>query len=125
MVRPCDSCRKPYTAKRPNSRFCCESCRKRKSRAPKPPVAVLVPAEGELTVVTRSELEAAGRVGSAVGQAALLIAKHLDAGAETGSSVAALVREHRATLGEALRGVKVAGDPLDELRALRDRKRTG
>lgn len=126
--RACDSCRNQYEAKRPNSRFCSESCRKRFSRQPgaiaslPAPGPVIEGAEGPLTRSTRLELEAAGRADSSVGQLALLAARRLDAGGETGSAVAALMREHRATVAEAVRGAQKAGDKLDELRAKRDRK---
>lgn len=126
--RACDSCRNQYEAKRPNSRFCSEPCRKRFSRQPGAVASLAVPAdepashEGPLTRSTRLELEAAGRVDSSIGQLALLAARRLDAGGETGSAVASLMREHRATVAEAVRGVQMAGDKLDELRAKRDRK---
>jgi hypothetical protein len=42
---------------------------------------------------------------------------------DTGSAVAAVSRELRATMTAALADVPVANDPLDELRARRDRKR--
>lgn len=126
--RACDSCRDRYEAKRPNSRFCSERCRKRFSRQPGA-VASLVPevddapiSEGPLTRSTRLELEAVGRFDTSIGQLAMLAARRLDAGGETGSAVASLMREHRATVAEAIRGVKLAGDKLDELRAKRDRK---
>ena len=68
-------------------------------------------------------LEAAGRVGAPAGCAALLLARRLDTPTgDTGSSVAALVREHRVTLAEAVKGVAVASE-LDKFRERRDRKR--
>jgi len=71
-------------------------------------------------------LQDAGRVDTSWGQAALLLARRLDStSAESGSGVAALGREHGATMAEATRGVKVAGDLLDELKARRDRQHVG
>lgn len=129
MTRNCDVCRSPYEAKRPNSKFCSDRCRKRSQRAPD---ALVPPFEnphepvdgpGALTMATFFELEAAGRAATSVGIAAILLAQRLDRPtADTGSSIAALVREHRATLAEAVRGA-AAADPMDELRAARDRKR--
>jgi hypothetical protein len=79
---------------------------------------------GSLFEATLADLVSAGREDSPAGRAALLLARRLDTPtADTGSSVAALVREHAARLEAAMRGVKVAGDPLDELKAARDRKR--
>jgi hypothetical protein len=123
MTRNCDVCRKPYEAARVSSKFCSDSCRKRARRgvaiAPAVPVAPLVPPVslvGTLTAATTAELQAAGREFTSLGQAALLLARRLESGeVETGSSVAALVREHRAVLAQAVDGAEVAADPLDEL----------
>jgi anti-sigma-K factor RskA len=74
-------------------------------------------------MATLNELTEAGQVASASGQAALLLARRLDSQlTETGSSVAAMVREHRAALADALKGAKAEVNPLDELRARRERK---
>lgn len=134
MHRACDFCSIEYEAKHPSSRFCTAVCRKRNQRSPRqppavaPPVLAELPAPGgtALTDATRAELTAAGRVDSALGRAALLLAQRLDASErEPGTALAALIREHRAARSEALRGAKAAADPVDELRARRDRKRTG
>ena len=79
--------------------------------------------DSELWTATLDELTSAGRVASASGQAALLLARRLDSGlTETGSSVAAMIREHRAALADALKGATAETNPLDELRARRVRK---
>lgn len=129
MDRNCDVCRVPYVAKRPNSRFCSERCRKRAQRGSPTVAAVIVAPSprlfGSLTSVTTAELERAGRLDTTAGVAALILAARLDAETtDTGSSVAALVREHRVTLTEALRGAALA-DPVDELRNRRDARRAG
>lgn len=127
--RLCDVCREPYIAKRPSSRFCSDTCRKRNQRSPQSgPVAAEVPAGavvgGSVTEATRAELEAAGRAGTAVGQVALMLAARLDVNTrETGMGLAALVRAHSTAKAEALRGAQVTADPVDELKAARDRKR--
>ena len=55
-------------------------------------------------------------VTSSLGQAALLLARGLDAPSfDTGSSISALVREHRATLTAAVGAGTRAQDPLDQL----------
>ena len=127
MTKSCGSCGAAFESKRAAGRWCSDRCRKRAQRAPAPAVVLAVPpGEGELTEVTRLELQEAGRVDTSLGQAALLLARRLDStSADTGSSLAALVREHRATLAEATRGLKVAGDLLDELKARRDRQHAG
>ena len=124
MQRSCDVCLGSYEAKRASSKFCSDNCRLRAHRAPvvvaAAPVAAFVTAaaftEGSLTVATLAELEAAEMSASSLGQAALMLARRLDAPSmDTGSSIAALVREHRATLTAAVDAGKVAEDPLDQL----------
>lgn len=79
-----------------------------------------------LAAAARGELAAVGRDRTAAGQAVLVLARRIDANsAESGSSLAAMVREFRAALAGALEGAGEAVDPVDELRARRDRKRSG
>jgi hypothetical protein len=74
------------------------------------------PAGGATFVATLEELTAAGRVHTAAGQQALKIASRIDySGEDSGSSLAALGKQHLAALAEALRDLQVADDPLDEL----------
>jgi hypothetical protein len=73
-----------------------------------------------------AELAAAGRLGTAAGQSALVLARRIDAGdGETAAGLAAAVKQLGATLADAVRGGEVAVNPLDELRAARERKRAG
>ena len=138
MRKACDSCGVAFEAKRPAAKYCGERCRKRaqrrpggvkaKTRAGALPVAALPVGshEGPLAAATLAELEQAGRADTAAGNAALALARRIDSGiTETGSSLAAMVREHRATLAEAVRNAAVAADPLDELRSRRERKLAG
>lgn len=133
MVRSCDACRKPYEAKRGNSRYCSAACRQRAHRSPEPivtpvtdlPVTVVVTQPGSLTEATERALAAAGMVDSPDGQAALLLARRLDGSAmDTGSSIAAMVREHAVRVKAAVDAGKVSDDPLDQL-ADRRRQRLG
>lgn len=79
--------------------------------------------EESLSKATLAALEEAGRTDTPAGRAALLLARRLDmTTADTGSSIAALVREHRATLAAALANAQT-GDRVDELKERRDRKR--
>jgi hypothetical protein len=66
-----------------------------------------------LVAATRAELEAADRLGSAFGQAALALAVRVESGRDTGAAVAALTRELRASLDAALANARAAGSPLD------------
>jgi glycerate-2-kinase len=136
MERCCEVCGEPFEAKRKTARFCTDRCRMRAHRRPAeteqtPPVAS--PDRGErqedavsLAQAAQAELQAAGREATAVGRAVLALARRIDANAsETGSSLAAMVREFRAAHADALKGAGEAGDPVDELKARRDRKRAG
>jgi len=133
MTRACDVCGVKYEAKRLASRFCSPACRKRHQRNPQSAAPVVLPVigdpgavDGPVLSATRADLHAAGRLGGPLGQAALLLAGRLDRSErEPGTSLAALVREHRAALAEAVRGAKRAVDPVDELRARRDSRRAG
>lgn len=133
MRKTCGSCGEPFEAKRAAAKYCGERCRKRAQRHPdrvREPEILASSAEptsdsaaGELTAATLAELEAAGRTASAAGQAALALARRIDHGAsETGQALAAMVREHRAALAAAVADAMKAADPLDELRARRERK---
>ena len=130
MQRPCDSCGREYEAKRPRSRFCGATCRQRAARAPAPVPHQKAVATAPLTTpltgladVTRREMEAAGRLNTTLGQQAVALAARIESPMETGASVASLSRELRAVMAEAMQGVAVARDPMDELRARRDLKR--
>ena len=134
MQRLCDTCTRLYEAKRVTSRFCSPRCQKRAQRSPVGLSSTTLvtfpnPVDGPLTVATMAELIVADRVESSLGQAALLMARRLDmTSADTGSSVAALAREQRATLALALESATNVLDPADQLRLQREariRKRRG
>ena len=137
MRKTCQVCPTEFEAKRASAKYCSEKCKKRAQRRPggvTAKVVVPLPAEapsvspivGGVAAATLAQLEQAGRLDTAVGQTALALARRIDAaGAETGSSLAALARQHMATLAEAVKNAKVAADPLDELRGRRERKLAG
>jgi hypothetical protein len=89
-------------------------------------VAVLDVSEGESTVASvRRELEAAGRVDSFRGQAAIRLAQRVDESSAV-MGFAALVAQLEKTMDAALAGAEAQElDFLDEVRARRDRKLTG
>jgi hypothetical protein len=135
MIKKCAACPNTFEAKRPSAKFCSGKCRQRAHRNPNrdavteavtpPPVDLPTPGRtgGSTESATYTELEAAGRLDSALGQAALVLARRLDnPHMETGSGLAALARQHGATLAEAVKDAAVAADPLDELRERRERK---
>lgn len=124
MQRNCDACGGQYTAQRRSSRFCSESCRKKAARGTESPR--IDPITDDSSVATtrsrvQAELDAAGRAETYLGAAALALADRIDQSTAV-MGFAALVKELRSTMDAALAGAKVAADPLDELRARRDRK---
>lgn len=124
MQRNCDACGGQYTAKRPNSRFCSEGCRKKAARGTESPriePIVADPAVPTTRSRVQAELDAAGRGETYLGAAALALADRIDQSTAV-MGFAALVKELRSTMDAALVGAKKAADPLDELRARRDRK---
>lgn len=120
--RSCDTCGNTYQAKQARSRFCSDVCRAKNNGKPAGAHLVSVPTgEDDLTRTTREALEAAKRLDTPMGQAVLALAVSI--GSESGSAKAALVREFRATLSEALDGAGAKADPLDLLAQRRDLKR--
>lgn len=126
MVVTC-TCGAEFQAKDPRARYCSDRCRKRVQRSgatvidlPTPP-APTAPLGVESS--TLAALDAAGRTDTPMGQAALVLARRLDApGLDMGSAVAAVTRQLSLTLTEALRGAGRASGPQvlsDELAARR------
>jgi len=131
MDRECDACGRSYVARRATSRFCGGTCQKRaeRARAAGTPLRAvphddLGAAPSELVQAVTRELEAVGRLGSVAGQIALVLARRIGSRRETGAATASLARELSTTMDKALGGVAQAADPLDEIRARRDRKRS-
>jgi len=130
MQRECESCGRFYAAQRASSRFCGDTCGKRAQRsraAGIPPRAASLDGHeappSELERATIRELEAAGRLQSVAGQVALELAYRVASPYESGAAVASLAKQFGEAMDRALAGVDRAADPLDEIRARRDRKR--
>ena len=123
MRRSCDACGKGYEAQRSTSKYCSPSCRSRVSQgqvsvAPVPASSLASPAE-----VTERRLLEVGRLDTVAGQYALFLAQRIESAHD--SAVAALSKELRAVLAEALEGTAKAADPMDELKARRERSHAG
>src|SRR5690349_18271008 len=125
-MRACPVDGKPIEG-RADKLYCSEKCSKRARRsgavvALRPPGEAGQAGHPSLADSTRAELAQAGRETSGLGASALLLAARIDSGSEPGSALAALNRELRATLAEALRGeqkssVSAMRDELAERRA--------
>lgn len=123
MQKVCEACREPFETTNPRKRFHDSVCR---SRAHRGAVVVDLPTRTEpLTVAsgvadaTLQALEAADRASTPAGAAALALAARIDANSDTGSAMASMTKELRATMTEALAGAAVEPDALDELRERR------
>jgi len=129
VTKVCPGCSRSYVAKSPKSVTCSDRCRKRMSRGtpvrdrPVPISGDVTPVESGIVTATRAELEAAGRLDTAIGQAALALAEIMGTQGETASGRTAAAREWRATMAEALRAaVPLVADPVDELARRREEK---
>jgi hypothetical protein len=126
------SCGRKFTAARSYAKYCSDACRRRTNKAKKAGVVIPMaeasppprPKADGVVAASRRELEDAGRAESSLGQAALAAAARIDSNHETGSAMAALLREHRAIMAEALKGAPRATF-VDELKARRDRRLSG
>ena len=121
----CAGCDKRPTGQ---SKWCSQACRKRTARAGGPKVVHLSapdtsPNQPSCESTASRELEAAGRLDTTLGQACLVLARRIDANADTGSALAGAVKQLEATMAAATRGAQVQRTALDELRARRDAKR--
>lgn len=130
MQRSCEACGGAYEAKRSSSRFCSDRCRKRAKRSglnePVPPRGPEHEAASAVLPSVVRQLTEAGALDSPAGQLCVTLATRLDTpGIDTGSAVAAVSRELRAVLADALGTAETAADPIDELRERRDRRNAG
>lgn len=134
--RTCERCRRPFTAVNSSARFCSASCRamaakdRSKGRGVAP-VTTVTPVttpdaqpESSISVLeaVRRKLDAAGEADSPAGRMALTMAARADSGQDSGSALAALMKQLAVTLEDAV-GRVVAGDPIDEVREARERRR--
>jgi hypothetical protein len=128
MKRNCNSCGIEYEAKRPNSKYHDDTCRKRGSRSgdviplPDQPVPAVPDAVAPLLAATKRELEAAGVAETALGQQAIELARRMSDPRAMGLSVAPISKELRSVMADALK-VAPSASGLDELRKRRDAKR--
>lgn len=131
-MRSCSKCgaKLPLQQGRGRRRTMCEACSptrdRGKPRAAK--VAAVVPIESAvkprsvLASVT-DELTKVGMLDSHQGQLALVLAGRIEQGDDTGAALSQMVRQLRETMASALASAEPeAVDPLDELRAKRERR---
>lgn len=114
----CASCGRTLEGGTKRRRYCDDRCRQRAKRGATIR-ALDSEAPGSVVAATRAALEAVGRLDTPAGAAALVLAERLDRGGDTGSAVAALVRELRATLAESTADAPVEDSALEGLRRTR------
>lgn len=110
-MRRCGACGEPLEGDK-RKKFCSDACRNRGHRGAT--VTEIPPVEGEVTASTRRSLEKASRIEHPSGAAAMVLARRLDKGGDTGSAIAALARELRAAIEAAVADAPVVDDPVDE-----------
>ena len=128
-MRCCDMCGVEYVAKRPQSRFCSDLCRKRAQRAPQTATAgsersaSLV--DGQVTARTEARIAELDLLEDPQAAVALVLARRLDSDAETGAAVASLARQYQVVMDDLGRRGRRSQDPLDALLARRNAKVSG
>ena len=130
MRRVCARCGANFEGRSSRATYCSARCRVAAHEARKRgevstgslPAEVEAELRGSVDGVraaTLSALERGGVTATPAGQVALVLAARIDspADSDSGSALAAAVREHRSALADALAQsvVVVAGDPIDEL----------
>lgn len=125
VTKTCAGCGRSFEAGNARRRTCSDRCRKsasRKSRIapvgePADPIVSAETAPGRLWRATFAELTAADRVDTPLGQLALEHAAALDnpQRGDTGSARAALSKEYRAALAEAMKDAETESDELDDI----------
>lgn len=93
--------------------------------APVKPLPTGDSSEGLTQRLTRERLESSGLLTEPKSAALLVLAARIDAASDSGSSLAALVKEHGSKLDELLDSAPAAMTPLDEIRARRERRLAG
>ena len=127
MERTCPQCSKVFHPQRSDAVYCSTTCRARAHRG----IAVVEPRDTQsditpsgqpgLVDALTQELSNAGVLESSEAQAALILARRVQAANETGSALAALSKQMVALKGEALASVSKR-DQMDEVTRRRDAK---
>lgn len=126
----CAFCGKTFSAKRATAQYCSsqhrvEAKRKRDRLGTPPPrregaqvyaIPKVASSDTGFLAATEAQLTEAGRLETYQGLAAMFAARVLDSGVQdTMSSMATMLREYKASMREALEGVKTVDDPVENL----------
>lgn len=125
----CESCGEEFRARRVTAKYCGPTCRSRAHRAKSEELAPVThlppPAEyprSELAQTVYAKLAEAERLATIEGQQAMALAAQMSRGGLTPSGMASVSKELSRVVDLALAGTSKS-DSVDELRAIRDRKR--
>ena len=127
-MRICKTCGAPLPLQsgRGRRRTMCETCapsRDRGKRAAKPAAPVVPAANGSTLDVVVAELTAARMLDTHQGRIAVGLARRFDDGDDTGAALSQVARQLRETMASALASTEPeAVDPVDDLRAKRERR---
>ena len=115
----------PIQSGRGRRRVKCETCAPSRNQKPKTFTLLPVPTGGDgLVTATLAELERADMASSSLGQAALVLARRIEAGQDNGSAMASMVKQWQDTMGRATAGAEPQAVSLtDQLKARRDARR--
>lgn len=124
-MRSCERCGAPIPLQKGRGmrRKYCQTCSPSRKKPQKPgkPAQKAANTSRSVVAVVTAELTDAGMLDSHQGQAALLLARRLESGDDTGAAMAQMVRQLQQTMASALASVEPAeADPVDELKARRE-----
>lgn len=126
MTATCVQCGDSFEAARSTARYCSTRCKRRWQRtsggATGEPAAPREESQAVYAAVVR-DLERVGQLETVLGQAALVLARQLDSGRDTGSSAAAVSKELDRLMARLVRQGSLEETPLDRVRRLREEKR--
>lgn len=130
-MRACKQCGESIEGRPSGTRFCSSACRNRSHRGEAPRAAVVQLVETpaatrSVEAAVEADLATLSGVPATTIEAALILARAIDAGPESPAGLAVLVRELRQVLTDARSARSVEPDILDQLRARREaRERDG
>lgn len=119
LRKRCPECKRQFRPRKGTRRVYCETCRPPREQASLEQLPPPTDAPGPIETRVRAELELADRMKTVEAEVVLRLAREMDSARPTGSQLAALAPKLLAAKAEALRGVKLQTDKLDEVTARR------
>jgi len=128
MKRTCEQCGISFDAVSSRARFCGSTCRGRAHRQ-KPSAVVrtisaVEPVGSSLADETIRELEGVGRLSTAAGRLCVILAQRIDAVPESSPGLSSLSKEWASRMADVMDTAAPALSPFDELKEMRERRRS-